>query len=98
MVYFIKEAFKVYINDMLIAFVDVLLRLLDALVCVFVGSETVAVIFKFKLELWCDALCNCLLQPSVCQCWNTKQPGFTVALWDVYSQDGLRQITSLDNA
>jgi hypothetical protein len=22
--------------------------------------------------------------PSVCYCWNTKQSGFTVALWDAY--------------
>ena len=50
MVYFIEEAFKVYVNYVLIALIYVLLRLLDALVCIFVRSETVAVFCKFKLE------------------------------------------------
>ncbi len=72
MVYFVEEAFKVYINNVLIAFVDVLLRLLYALMRTFVGSEAVAVFSKLKLEQWRDGLCNCLLQPSLCYCWNTK--------------------------
>ncbi len=50
MVYFVEETFKVYINDVFVTFIDILLRLLYALVCVFVRSETVAVVFKFKLE------------------------------------------------
>jgi len=50
MVYFIEETFKVYIHNVLIAFVYVLLCLLYALVSIFVGSETVAAFFKFKLE------------------------------------------------
>jgi hypothetical protein len=49
MVYFVEEA-GVYINDVLVTFTDVLLRLLYALVCVFVRSKTVAVVFKIKLE------------------------------------------------
>ncbi len=50
MVYFVEETFEVYINYVFVTIMNILLRLLYALVCIFVGPETVAVIFKFKLE------------------------------------------------
>jgi len=85
MVYFIEETFEVNINDVFVTFVNVLLRLLYALVCVFVGTETIAVGFKLELEYRCDGLCNGLLQPSVCYGRNTKQTGFAVAFRNVNS-------------
>jgi hypothetical protein len=50
MVYFIEEAFKVYINNVLISLMNVLLCLLYALVGIFARPEAVAVFCKFKLE------------------------------------------------
>ena len=47
MFHFIKEAFKVYINNVLIAFIDIPARLLYALQSVFAGAEAITVFLKF---------------------------------------------------
>ena len=59
MIYFIKEAFQVYINPEvsgLIALIDVLLRLLYRLECISIGSKAIAVCFELHFKLWTDYL------------------------------------------
>ena len=51
MIYFIEEALKVYINNMLVTFIDVILRLLYSLQSIAIGSESVAVFFEWKISL-----------------------------------------------
>jgi len=43
MIYFIEEAFQVYVYNVVIAFMNVLLRLLYRLMGVFVWTKTMAV-------------------------------------------------------
>ena len=59
MVYFVKEVFEVYINPEvsgLIAFIDVLLRLLYRLECISIGSKAIAVCVELHFKLWTDYL------------------------------------------
>jgi hypothetical protein len=49
-VYFIKEVLKVYINNVLITFADVLMALLYTLVCSFAWTKSVAVLLKLILK------------------------------------------------
>lgn len=83
MVYFVEEAFQVYINDMIITLMDVLLRLLYALVRIFARTKAIAVVFEPKLEQRCDGLRNGLLKLPVCYGRNTQQTGLAACLWNV---------------
>ena len=62
MVHFIKEAFQIYINNMLITWIYVLLCFQYRLLGVAIGSKTVAVILKLHLKFDGDYLSYRLLQ------------------------------------
>ena len=72
MIYFIEEVLKVYINNMLMAFINVLHGLLHTLVSGFARTESIAVRFEPVLKQRCDGLCNTLLQPPVTGGWNAQ--------------------------
>lgn len=61
-----KKVPEVYALNMLVTFIDVLMRLLQGLVGVAVGTEAVAVLFELKLKERCHQLADGLLQqPAV---------------------------------
>ena len=52
MIHLIKEAFQVYVYNVVVAFMDVLLRLLHGLMCIAIGAKAVAVFFELNFKLW----------------------------------------------
>lgn len=95
MIYFIKEAFQVYIHDMLIAIIDIGLCLHHALLGIFIWPESIAKICELRFKQRRDSLCNTLLQPPVHYCWNAQLPLFSIAFGYFYPQDGLRKVFTL---
>lgn len=61
MVYFVKEVFKVYINYVLITFINILLRLLYRLLGIAVGAKPVTTGSELYLKQWHNYLMHRLL-------------------------------------
>ena len=80
MIHFIEKAFQTNINDVLIAFVDVLLRLHHALVGILRWAEAIAVLLEVKFKTGRDCLCHTLLQPTISHRWDAQQARLSIAL------------------
>lgn len=61
MIHLIKEAFQVNVYNVVIAFMDVLQRLLHGLMCITTRAETKAVVFELRLKFQVDYLMGGLL-------------------------------------
>jgi len=59
MIHFIEEVFQVYVHDVIILFMDVLVRLSYRLMGIAIRPKAIAVLGERWFEFWLDRLTDC---------------------------------------
>jgi hypothetical protein len=84
---FVKEAFQVQVNDVLIAFVDIAFRSAQGLMSTAAGTKAITEGRKVLIENRSQYLMDGLLDEAVRRRGDTQQSGTSVRLGNFYAPD-----------